>query len=77
MHPPSRPALEPAQPVPHRPAALAPITEQWLEPDAANRLSQLEDRVSLLEASTSMTYGMLKKVLRALRIQRSVEKDVS
>ncbi|MCL4743893.1 MAG: hypothetical protein KJZ83_00610 [Burkholderiaceae bacterium] len=53
------------------------MAEQWLDPDASNRLSQLEDRVSLLEASTSMTYGMLKKVLRALRSQRSVEKDVS
>ena len=37
-----------------------------LEPNAQSRLSQLEDRVALLEASTSMTYGMLKKVLRAL-----------
>jgi putative secretion ATPase (PEP-CTERM system associated) len=49
----------------------------WPGADDASRLSQLEDRVALLEASTSMTYGMLKKVLRALRAQRSVERDVS
>ena len=49
----------------------------WPDPDEASRLSQLEDRIALLEASTSMTYGMLKKVLRALRAQRSVERDVS
>lgn len=46
-------------------------------PDASDRLSQLEDRVSLLEASGSMTYGMLKKVLRALRAAQSAEKGVS
>lgn len=51
--------------------------EQLLDPDIESRLSQLEDRVSLLEGSTSLTYGMLKKVLRALRSQRSVERDVS
>jgi len=48
-----------------------------LDPDATDRLSQLEDRVSLLEASTSMTYGMLKKVLRALRGSQSAEKNVN
>jgi len=46
-------------------------------PHDDSRLSQLEDRVSLLEASTSMTYGMLKKVLRALRAQRNAERETS
>ena len=39
----------------------------WPEADSAHRLSQLEDRVSLLEASASLTYAMLKKVIRDLR----------
>ena len=68
------PPETPVAPSPSRPTVSA---EQLLEPHAHSRLSQLEDRVALLEASTSMTYGMLKKVLRALRSQRSVERDVS
>jgi len=41
------------------------------EPQDADRIAQLEDRVALLEASTSMTYGMLKKVLAALRARNN------
>lgn len=61
-------------------AAQAPLPESMAPPsdiNGQNRLSQLEDRVALLEASTSMTYGMLKKVLNALRSQRSVERDIT
>ncbi len=58
---------------PEHSAAGAPLHA----PHDDSRLSQLEDRVSLLEASTSMTYGMLKKVLRALRAQRSAERETS
>lgn len=66
-------ASEPRRAVPVVPSAEAlPL----LDPDASDRLSQLEDRVSLLEASTSMTYGMLKKVLRALRATQAAEKNV-
>jgi len=80
--PPSGPAPAAAEPrMPDAPASdavRAPARhEQLLDPDIESRLSQLEDRVSLLEGSTSLTYGMLKKVLRALRSQRSVERDVS
>lgn len=72
-------AAEPRMPdAPASDAVRAPARhEQLLDPDIESRLSQLEDRVSLLEGSTSLTYGMLKKVLRALRSQRSVERDVS
>lgn len=38
------------------------------------RLDQLEDRVALLETSTSMTYGMLKKVLAALKTRGEVDR---
>ena len=37
-----------------------------------DRLGRLEDRVAVLEASSSMTYGMLKKVLAALRRSRDI-----
>ena len=32
-----------------------------------DRIAQLEERVALVEASTNLTYGVLKKVLRVLR----------
>ncbi len=44
-----------------------------LDPERLDRLSRLEDRVALLESSTSMTYGMLKKVLAALKRERAVD----
>lgn len=59
--------------LPPLPAAATSL----LGADAQDRLSHLEDRVSLLEASISMTYGMLKKVLRALREVRPTEKNIS
>lgn len=84
---PARIGREPATPPAAQPDVTASATGdvprpasrhgQLLDPDIESRLSQLEDRVSLLEGSTSLTYGMLKKVLRALRSQRSVERDVS
>ncbi len=37
------------------------------EPIGEDRVSELENRVAVLEASTGMTYGVLKKVLAALK----------
>lgn len=54
----------------------AALEDSSAELDGDSRLSRLEDRVELLEASSSMTYGMLKKVLRSLRTQSSVDQDV-
>lgn len=56
---------------------LGDALEPRPDTDAEHRIAQLEDRVSLLEASTSMTYGMLKKVLRAVRGPRAPQRDVS
>lgn len=36
-----------------------------------DRMTQIEDRVALLEASINMVYGMLKKVLRILKPQET------
>lgn len=38
------------------------------------RLGQLEDRVALLESTTSTTYSMLKKVLAALRVRSEADR---
>jgi general secretion pathway protein A len=39
------------------------------DPFTAERLSQLEERVAMLEASTTTTYSMLKKLIRIVRLQ--------
>lgn len=56
--------------------AASPPTEVR-RADDTSRLSQIEGRVALLEASASMTYGMLEKVLRVLRAQSKVERKLS
>lgn len=38
----------------------------------ADRVARLEDRIALLEASTNMMYGTMKRVLRVLREQQGV-----
>jgi putative secretion ATPase (PEP-CTERM system associated) len=40
-------------------------------PDDEERLTRLEQRIEVLESSASMTYGMLRKVLAALKRERS------
>lgn len=40
-----------------------------LDPQSGERLAQLEERVAMLEASTTTTYSMLKKLIRIVRLQ--------
>ena len=42
------------------------------EGTVSERLAQLEERMALVEASTNLTYGVLKKVLRVLRSKNEV-----
>jgi hypothetical protein len=65
--------LERVRPQP-APGSLPGTAAQLLHPNEHDRLSHLEDRVSLLEASTSMTYGMLRKVLRVLRASQPADR---
>lgn len=44
------------------------------EGSVADRLAQLEERMALVEASTNLTYGVLKKVLRVLRSKHETDR---
>jgi general secretion pathway protein A len=48
--------------------ALRP-EEFAVDPQMSERLAQLEERVAMLEASTTTSYSMLKKLIRIVRLQ--------
>jgi general secretion pathway protein A len=48
--------------------ALRP-EEFTVDPQMSERLAQLEERVAMLEASTTTSYSMLKKLIRIVRLQ--------
>ncbi len=65
-------ALHDSQPFSSRPTVLnasssAAASESNLQ--MRERLAQLEERVAMLEASTTTTYSMLKKLIRIVRLQ--------